>query len=163
MYRLQQLLISLSRMLTASVFIIGLLPLAASADSSAAEPTSPDKDKRYLFSVTLHTQDEIDSMLTRAETLSKTFIAKPKVHAGIALVLHGPEIEMFTKKNYQKYQPLIDKAARLDSSSVIEIKVCRTAMDDMNIKEDDLPAFVEIVPYGPDEEKRLVGQGYIYF
>ena len=163
MYRLHHLLMSLSHLLTVSVIIVGLLQLAASADSSAADPTVPDKDKRYLFSVTLHTQDEIDSMLSRAETLSKTFTTKPKVHAGIALVLHGPEIEMFTRKNYNRYQPLIDKAARLDSSSVIEIKVCRTAMDDMNIREEDLPAFVEIVPYGPDEEKRLERQGYIYF
>ena len=99
---------------------------------------------------------------SRKGTLSRNLNVKSKDHAGIALVLHGPEIKMFTKKNYGKYQKLVDKAARLDSSSVIEIKICRTAMDDMKIKKDDLPAFVEIVPYGPDEEERLLRQGYTY-
>ena len=122
----------------------------------------PNKDGKYLFSVTLHTKNEINSMLTRAETLSKKLTFRNKNHAGIALVLHGPEIELFTKKNYSKNQQLIDKAARLDSSSVIEIKICRTAMDEMNIEENELPAFVEIVPFGPDEEDRLIREGYSY-
>jgi intracellular sulfur oxidation DsrE/DsrF family protein len=163
MYRLHQALATLLRSLTAGAIVIALLPLAAAADKSITDPSAPDNDKRYLFKVTLHSQDEIDSMLTRAEMLSKSLTLKPKDSAGIALVLHGPEIEMFTKKNYGKYRKLVDKAARLDSNSVIEIKICRTAMRDMKIRKEDLPAFVEIVPYGPDEEKRLLREGYIYF
>ena len=162
MNQIRQLSAKFFRTLAMSIFFVALLPLSAVADKTITDPPTPEKDKRYLFSVTLHTHDEIDSMLTRAETLSRNLNVKSKEHAGIALVLHGPEIEMFTKKNYGKYQKLVDKAARLDSSSVIEIKICRTAMDDMKIKKDDLPAFVEIVPYGPDEEERLLRQGYTY-
>ena len=162
MHRARNIIIRFLRTFVAGSAIVALMPLMVSADDAIGLPAQPEKDKRYLFSVTLHTQDEIDSMLTRAETLSKAHPLKSKDHAGIALVLHGPEIEMFTKRNYGKFRQLIDKAARLDSGSVIEIKVCRTAMDDMNIKKDDLPAFVEIVPYGPDEEERLLRQGYTY-
>ena len=135
-----------------------------SADNSVTAQInpSPKKPKRYLFSVTLHTQNEIDSMLTRAETLSRKMDKKPEDHAGIALVLHGPEIKMFTRQNYGKYRRLVDKAARLDSDAVIEIKVCRTTMGDLKINKEDLPEFVEIVPYGPEEEERLLREGYTY-
>ena len=123
---------------------------------------SPQKNGKYLFSVTLHTKDEIDSMLTRAETLAKTLLSTKDNHTGIALVLHGPEIKLFTRKNYGSNRQLVDKASRLDSSAVIDIKACRTTMGELKIKEKDLPNFIEIVPYGPDEEKRLLEQGYTY-
>lgn len=69
---------------------------------------------------------------------------------------------MFNKKNYKKFQNIVDKAARLDANSILEIKVCKTVMDDMNISKKDMPSFIEIVPYGPDEEERLLGKGYTY-
>ena len=163
MNRLHQFLTTVLYSLMVSLIVIAPLPPSAMADNSFPDPSTQEKDKRYLFKVTLHTEDEIDSMLSRAETLSRTITVRQKDQTGIALVLHGPEIEMFTRKNYGKYRKLVDKAARLDSNSVIEIKVCRTAMNEMKIKKDDLPAFVEIVPYGPDEEERLLRQGYIYF
>jgi intracellular sulfur oxidation DsrE/DsrF family protein len=143
--------------------VAGSKPMLADDSVTAKINPAPKKPKRYLFSVTLHTQEEIDAMLSRAETLSKNLRQQSKKdHAGIALVLHGPEIEMFTRKNYGKFRQLVDKAARLDSEAIIEIKVCRTAMGDLDIKKEDLPEFVEIVPYGPDEEDRLLRQGYTY-
>ncbi|MBI3571304.1 MAG: hypothetical protein HY082_09395 [Gammaproteobacteria bacterium] len=42
------------------------------------------------------------------------------------------------------------------------VKMCRTEMKILGIKEEDIPAFIELVPYGPDEEKRLLRNGYIY-
>ena len=148
-------------LLAAMVMVVPTPGFSEDSPVASIKP-QPQQNGKYLFSVTLHTRDEISSMLTRAEMLSKTLLSNKKDHAGIALVLHGPEIELFTKKNYDKNQQLIDKASRVDSCSVIEIKVCRTAMDDLDIKKKDLPAFVEIVPYGPDEEERLVEKGYTY-
>ncbi|OGI52816.1 MAG: hypothetical protein A2809_02035 [Candidatus Muproteobacteria bacterium RIFCSPHIGHO2_01_FULL_61_200] len=81
---------------------------------------------------------------------------------GIALVLHGPEIEIFAKRNYSRFQRTVDQAARLDAEHIIEIKMCRTEMRNRGIKEEDVPAFIEFVPYGPDEEERLRREGYVY-
>jgi hypothetical protein len=30
------------------------------------------------------------------------------------------------------------------------------------IREQDVPGFIELVPYGPDEEERLRRRGYVY-
>jgi intracellular sulfur oxidation DsrE/DsrF family protein len=36
-------------------------------------------------------------------------------------------------------------------------------MDRQGIARDDIPAFIEQVPYGPGEVERLVREGYVYF
>lgn len=81
-------------------------------------------------------------------------------HPPIALVLHGPEIEMFAIKNYPQHQDIVDKAARLDALGQIEVKMCRQKMGELHITEQDIPAFIETVPFGPDEVKRLEEKGY---
>ena len=136
-----------------------------------AAPTQPVPDSpvtsltaeegRYLFNVTLHTPQEIAGLLVRAEELAKT--TRPDTRrTGIALVLHGPEIEIFAKKNYSRFQEMVEQAARLDAERIVEVKMCRTEMKILGIKEEDIPAFIELVPYGPDEEARLRRSGYVY-
>jgi hypothetical protein len=144
-----------------TLLLLPTFPATGEPGATTAQPV-PNKNGRYLFSVTLHTRNEIESLLTRAESLSHSLKPRKKTQAGIALVLHGSEIGMFDKKNYGKFRNIVDKAARLDASDVLEIKVCKTLMDDMNIKKEDMPSFVEIVPFGPDEEKRLLRNGYTY-
>ncbi len=116
---------------------------------------------RYLFNITLHTPEEIQAMLRRAEQLSKRTPALD-FHTGIALVLHGPEMEIFAKKNYERYKTIVDLARRLDQDGVIKVKMCQAGMQARGIKEQDVPAFIELVPYGPDEIKRLEREGYVY-
>lgn len=170
-----QLVVAMTKNLTQTKVKLGklvittllLFPLLVAAHESVNPKLAPQitagpdvKSGRYMFNITLHTPEEIEGMLNRAEMLSQT-TRNLKRSAGIALVLHGPEIEVFARANYKKYRNIVDKAAKLDGDSVIEIKICKTQMDNMNIREDDLPAFIEIVPYGPDEEKRLKREGYI--
>jgi hypothetical protein len=154
----------------ATVLITGMAAawLAASLQprAPATPPSSPatgltTEDGRYLFSVTLHTPEEIAGLLTRAEELAKTRRANSN-EAGIALVLHGPEIEIFAKRNYARFRETVDRAARLNDGHIIEIKMCRTEMKRLGIGEEDIPAFIELVPYGPDEEMRLRRNGYVY-
>lgn len=143
------------------LFLMPALSVADEPDGATAKPV-PDKSGHYLFSVTLHTKKEINTLLTRAESLSHKLKLHEKKHASIALVLHGKEIAMFSKKYYSKFRGIVDKAARLDANNVLEIKVCKTIMDEMNIGKEDIPSFIEIVPYGPGEEKRLIKKGYVY-
>ena len=134
--------------------------------TSDLAPTSPStslsvEEGRYLFNVSLHTPEEIAGLLTRAEELARTRRADSR-RTGIALVLHGPEIEIFAKKNYLRFQKMVDQAALLDAGHIIEVKMCRTEMKHLGIREEDVPAFIELVPYGPDEEERLRRSGYVY-
>jgi intracellular sulfur oxidation DsrE/DsrF family protein len=119
------------------------------------------EDGRYLFSVTLHTPEEIAGLLTRAEELAKTRHPDSR-DTGIALVLHGPEIVIFAKRNYARFRETVDRAARLDAGRIVEMKICRTEMKRLGIGEEEIPGFIELVPYGPDEEKRLRRNGYVY-
>ena len=136
------------------------------ADSGAGSrpeaALSAGPDGRYLFSVSLHTAEEIRGLLERAEKLAGR-LQPGKDNPGIALVLHGEEIAIFSRKNYGKYRVLVDKAARLDASRVIDIKICETQMRRMGIRKEDLPPFIETVPYGPEEIRRLRRRGYVYF
>lgn len=135
--------------------------LLASANGSAEPPATPAPGARYLFQVTLHTPAEIEKLLTRAEQLAATQRPTDR-RTGIALVLHGPEVEIFARRNYARYRALVDRAARLDADGVIEVKMCQTEMRSRGIREQDVPGFIELVPYGPDEEERLKRRGYVY-
>lgn len=136
-------------------------PPDAAAGKDAPQKTLPLSDGRFMYSITLHSPKKIQSLLDRADKLSHTMRLKGN-HSSISLILHGPEIRFFTRKNYKQYQSLVDKAARLDGDKLVEVKICKTKMEELGIKDEDLPSFVEIIPYAPDEEQRLLEQGYIY-
>lgn len=137
----------------------------ASSDTSrpTLAPTTrlSEEHGRYLFNVTLHTPEEIAAMLARAEQLAQTRHTDD-ARTGIALVLHGPEIEMFAKRNYPRFRQTVDQAERLDAAHVIEVKMCLTEMRRLGLRKQDIPGFIELVPYGPDEEERLRRNGYVY-
>ncbi len=153
-------------LITAIVAVVYLFWPRASSDTAQPAQGTPatsltEQHGRYLFNVTLHTPEEIAGLLARAEQLSHT-LRTDNARTGIALVLHGPEIEMFAKQNYPRFRNTVDRAERLDSARVIEVKMCLTEMRRLGLRREDIPAFIELVPYGPDEEERLRRDGYVY-
>ena len=101
-------------------------------------------------------------LLDRAEELAM----RPQAQGGdasVVLVLHGPEVEFFSIRNYEKYKEIVDQAARLDAFDVVDVKICQTMLDVQGIERDDIPSFIEQVPLGPDEVERLRLQGYVSF
>ena len=146
--------------------LMALVMVAGSVAAAEKAPTMPPNDSavpgvRHLFRVTLHTPMEIEGLLARAEQLARNMRPTDRRN-GIALVLHGPEVEIFARKNYTKYRHIVDRAARLSAEKVIEIKMCQTEMRSRDIRDEDVPKFIEFVPYGPDEEDRLQRRGYVY-
>ncbi len=137
-------------------------------DAGSTSPTQPSFDspsfagevpKKYVFNVVLHKAEEIDQLLTRAEKLAGQ---RPvSANAGIALVLHGPEVEFFRQNSYARYKPIVDRARRLNQAGVIEIKICRTQMKAHGIEAGEIHDFIEVVPFGPAEIERLKGLGYV--
>ena len=116
--------------------------------------TQAGAEDRVVYDISLHKPEEIRALLERIEKSTSSPRSKQN-HPSIALVLHGPEVDMFTIKNYRQYQDIVDKAARLDALGQIEVKMCRTKMGELHLTEQDIPAFIETVPYGPDEAARL--------
>lgn len=117
-------------------------------------------NKRYLFDVADHTYEEMESLLNRAREISELNMDDyPDLE--IVMVIHGPDIEWFSQKNMEKNHRLIDLAAKLDAFDIIDMKVCKKTMDDLGVSRDEIPAFIESVPYAPDEIKRLNEAGYV--
>jgi hypothetical protein len=117
---------------------------------------------RVVLDISVHTLDGLRVLFERAEELA----LRPQTQgeaASVVLVLHGPEVEFFSIRNYAQYKDIVDQAARLDAFDVVDVKICQTMMDARGIARDDIPSFIEQVPLGPGEISRLVGQGYVAF
>lgn len=155
--------------------LTGLVPEEHASDSTqtvsasgTAEPrvsTNTDIDtdpERIVLDISVHTEEELQILLDRAEQLA----AKQRLagqEASIILVLHGPEVEFFSTRNYDRYMGLVDQAARLDALDIVDVKICQTMMKIRGVERDDIPSFVEQVPLGPAEVERLAREGYVYF
>ena len=77
------------------------------------------------------------------------------------MVIHGPDIDLFKKDNYENNQQLIDLAARLDAYDVIDMKVCQRTMEMRGVEREEIPSFIESVPFAPTEIKERLNDGYI--
>lgn len=118
------------------------------------------ENKSYLFNVTDHTIEELEALLIRAEEVSQA--QSPEYdELEIVMVIHGPDIDFFTQQNYARNKELIDLAARLDAYDIIDMKVCETTMSMRGVEREDIPPFIESVPYAPTEIKDRLRDGYI--
>jgi len=116
--------------------------------------------RRYVYEVSVHDPADIDGLLNRIEELAPR-LAPGGDTPGFALVLHGPEVEFFASRNYTRYRALVDRARKLDERGIIEVKICQTQMRLRGISDREIPAFIERVPFGPDEVRRLGQRGYV--
>lgn len=147
-------------MRTASVLLF-LLSFTAWADADVQQQSIAQEQnaKGYVFDITVENEQQLDAIMARAERLKGQFSVNQ--YGRIALVLHGEELRLFQKSNYRQFMSIVDRARELDSNHLIDIKACQTAMDDLHIKQSDLPDFIEQVPYAPVEIDRLVREmGY---
>ncbi len=149
-------------MLFASPLINALEPISVA--QSLEPPThgefESDEQRPSVYDLSVHDPQALHLLLERLDQLARQ--PNPQSQSPrIALMLHGPELKYFTISNYAMHRDLVDLAAKLDAFQVIEVKACNTMMRQLGLQEADMPAFIEIVPYGPDEVRRLVGTGYL--
>ena len=130
----------------AAVLIAVFLAIAL---PSHAEP----KSGGYVFSVTVISAQQLDVVLSRAEDLRELF--DPEQHSRIAIVLHGNELQLFQNKNYSTNMSVVERARLLDQDNIIDIKACQTMMRTLEIGQNELPSFIEQVPFAPAEIERL--------
>lgn len=78
----------------------------------------------------------------------------------VIVILHGEEAASFTLNDYPRNRSLLDRAALLDAYNLIDVRMCETWMQENGVENSDLPAFIETVPYAPEEIRRLEADGY---
>ena len=139
-----------------------LFSLAATQNRALAEQATlvPLSVPSYT-SVFQHSSSQLKAILDRADTLARQTNFSPV--EPVTFVLHGDEINLFRRANYLQNQDLVDLAARLDAFRVIDVQVCETWMRTHQVRPEDLPPFVETVPYGPDRLTQLRAQGVLEF
>ena len=133
--------------------------IAPLTESLPAEGEAP---LRAVLDISVHTIEGLKVLFDRAEKLAMRPQA-PGGEASVVLVLHGPEVQFFSIRNYEKYKEIVDQAARLDAFDVVDVKICQTMMDIEGVERDDIPSFIEQVPIGPGEVERLLQEGYVAF
>ncbi|MEJ2140901.1 MAG: DsrE family protein [Gammaproteobacteria bacterium] len=77
------------------------------------------------------------------------------------VVTHGPELRVFAKENYEKYQGIVDKMAALAENG-IKFHMCNNAMRAAGFKPSDMHGFITVVPAGFPEIAYLQSKGYKY-
>jgi intracellular sulfur oxidation DsrE/DsrF family protein len=112
------------------------------------------KPQKVVYDVNLSSLSAMNGVLDRASFLSKITGADP-FDGSIVLVLHGPEIPFFARKNYHKYKELVDRAQSLVSGETLKIRMCKLAAEGQGFKPDDIHGFIKIVPMGDAEIIRL--------
>lgn len=135
----------------------------AAQPASTARVTAPSASaaapQKYLFDLVGHSEQELMSLMNRAKQMAEG-AQDNRDSLEIALVLHGPDIDFFATPNYARYQGLVDLAAQLDAYDVIDFKACSVALQQRGYERPDIPTFIELVPFGPDEIERLRERGY---
>ena len=132
---------------------------ATAVETSVLADEVPDK---IVLDVSVHTIEGLRVLFDRAEELAM----RPRPageDASLVLVLHGPEVEFFSIRNYERYREIVDQAARLDAFDVVDVRICQTMIGALGIERTDIPSFIEQVPYGPGEVERLSQEGYVVF
>lgn len=141
---------------TAEVLVEETLPAVEITPEVEALP------EKAVLDISVHTIEGLKVLFDRAEQLAMMPRAKGE-DASLVLVLHGPEVDFFSIKNYHKYKDIVDQAARLDAFDVVDVRICQTMIGARGIEPMDIPSFIEQVPYGPGEVERLKQQGYVAF
>ena len=123
----------------------------------------PESLPGYLAQLQLHSPQDLENALKRAEML---FVDGRLIdgHKPVSFVVHGPEVSVFFRENYDLYKPILDLAAKLTAFNVIDIRICETRMGVLGRDKSVLVPFVGTVPFGPAEESRLINaEEFVYF
>lgn len=117
----------------------------------------------YLARIELNEPQEVKAALSRALDLYEEGELDEKVPP-LAFVLHGPEVSIFLQENYTKHRDIVDLAERLTKLNIVNVRVCETRLNLLKQNRRSLVSFVETVPLGPREVRRLIDEeAYRYF
>lgn len=144
--------------LIALLFSCGLTPVFA--DELAPYGTAKTDMHAYptldaVFDVNYEDPQDLNILYAFVKNTSKALKGK------MVAVTHGPELRVFAKENYEKYQGIVDKMAELAEQGV-EFRMCNNAMRAAGYEAGDMHGFITVVPAGFPEIALLQSQGYAY-
>ncbi|MDH3644666.1 MAG: hypothetical protein OES38_21340 [Gammaproteobacteria bacterium] len=125
---------------------------------AAAFANAGPLDEPYYLEVSPADQADLANLF---DALEESVADDPDAVDPVVIVLHGTEAASFTRMNYRANKMLVDRAALLDARRLIDVRMCETWMTDNDVQQSDLPAFIETVPYAPEELDRLKSEGYL--
>ena len=102
--------------------------------------------------------DELQVVLDRAEQLA-LHPRSQNEEASVVLVLHGPEVEFFSKRNYDKYKDAVERM-RYYADLGVEFRVCGLAAQDYGYTQADFYDFIKVTPSAITELAHWQLQGY---
>ena len=147
-----------ARTLVASAFLVCVA--AASADEFAPYGTAKVDMHEYP---TINAVFDLNYANTADMNILYNFVTNPRtpLKGKMVVVTHGPELRVFAKENYEKYQGIVDKMAELAKNGV-EFRMCSNAMRAAGFQASDMHGFITVVPAGFPEIALLQSQGYQY-
>jgi len=148
----------LSRALVTSSFV--LAAAAASADQFAPYGTAKVDMHEYP---TINAVFDLNYDNPADMNILYNFVnnTRTPLKGKMVVVTHGPELRVFAKENYEKYQGIVDKMADLAKNGV-EFRMCSNAMRAAGFQPSDMHGFITVVPAGFPEIAYLQAQGYQY-
>ena len=135
----------------------------ADADTKAEYVDTPYTEQKVVFDFYMDDPKKIGSALYWIRSLINPLMDAPYNYApefmDIVVVIHGTEIVTIAKKNYKKYQQVVDRM-RYYSNLGVKFKVCGLAAKDYQYSEADFQDFIEIVPSAITELAHWQLKGY---
>lgn len=129
---------------------MGLLLISLSGyseEKAKFDPKIPDKIKA-VFDWSIPPEDTATALRFVSNFIKAYDEFNPAGEYQLAIVSHGPEALIFSKKNYEKYKETIDRLRSMTQVYNLKIYVCRNVVRTLGIKEEDLQDFVIVVPAG---------------
>jgi intracellular sulfur oxidation DsrE/DsrF family protein len=146
-----------------SFFLVIVILCSPVAFAQTDDPLPSANANGYVARILNDSPEEVANALERVEKL----YAEGKLPEGanpIAIILHGPEVEIFFKDNYEEYKRIVDLAAQLSAFGLVDVRVCETQSGIMGRSRNSIHSFIGTVPFGPTAVKRLLDQqNYVYF
>ena len=145
------------------VFNVALFLCVSFSYAQSGDPLLSENADGYVARILNDSPEEVANALERVEKLYSEG-RLPQGANPIAIILHGPEVEIFFKDNYEEYKRIVDLAARLSAFGVVDVRVCETQSGIMGRSRSSIHSFIGTVPFGPTAVKQLLDQqNYVYF
>lgn len=148
---------------TLITLFVSVLLFCSPTYAQTDDPLTSENVNGYVARILNDSPEEVANALARVEKLY-TEGQLPQGAGPIAIILHGPEVEIFFKDKYDEYKKIVDLAARLSAFGVVDVRVCETQTGIMGRSRSSVHSFIGTVPFGPTAVKRLLDQqNYVYF
>jgi len=142
----------------------GAVSAYAQSGTSEIPYTNPDaSEKNYLGRIGYNNPEQLAEALMRVEGLY-LYDTGQQLSNPVSIVVHGPEVSIFQRQNYESNKNIVDLAARLSALGVLDINVCETRLNSFGANKESVYPFVGTVLFGPSEVNRLLDEeNYVYF